>query len=1052
MQGHINNMEGRKVGLPLRVCLLLYMFPHQAHALNLDLKNFTLYSGPHGSYFGFSVDFHRSSNNSVSVVVGAPKANTSQPGVTEGGSVFLCPWSPDGGWCRTLAFDSTGDEVHSLPYVQLQAFKSHQWFGASVRSGHNHILACAPLFHWNAIDMHNQSGRTPVGNCQIMDMQTEELADYAPCKDMSTDYIYKARKYYADRRYCEAGFATEMIKDGKILLGAPGSFYFQGQVVVVSLSNVLSSAKSKSPLRSVPGTISSSEGGQYDVYHGYSTATGEFTGDSTPDYVVGVPNDQNTAGSVKIYDGNSKQKLQVFHTFYGSQVTAYFGHSVAVTDINNDGRDDILIGAPLFMEQQSSQHLNQVGQVWVYLQREHSMFPSKPDQKLTGSVLYGRFGSAIAPLGDVDRDGFNDVAVGAPFSGTGGDGEVFIFMGRGDGLAPQYAQVLPSPFRPFGAPAAFGFTLRGGTDIDANGYPDLIVGAWGVSQIAIYRAQAVVRAKAQLSLLPDFLNPDMKACLLPKTGQNVSCFTVSMCVRVSGSSIPEEIVLDTEIQLDKMKQKMARRTLFLQSNQPQEHFLLTIQREVGMACTNRTAYLRHESEIQDKLSPIFIALNYSLDSSTKAVLHGQKAAVAQTRIILDCGEDNICIPDLKLTASAGTGRLLIGEENPVLLVVEAENKGEGAYETELQIRPPAHTHYQGVLSDREGFSRLVCAQRKENGTVVVVCDLGNPMQKGQKLQAGLYFSVGNLEEVESQVSFQLQIKSKNSHSPDSNAVDLRINISAMATLEMRGGSSPVECVLPIAEWEPKQVPRTLADVGPLVEHVYELRNLGPGTVNARVVVDFPSHQQGELLLYVFANASEEHLTCHTNFPDIDLYKLVKNEDSSNTTVGPVHRIEKRDAEPERKETAHVNCSDEAVCLRFVCEASGLERGSSAVVRVMSRLWVRTFLERPYENHILHSTASYQVLGFVSKIQPNLLPSGQAETQTSVVWRSPDGEKEVPVWWIVVAIIAGLLLLALLNFIFWKVGFFNRIRPPSDGDEDDDIQDLKVGQEDTEPDS
>ncbi|KAJ8254559.1 hypothetical protein COCON_G00211710 [Conger conger] len=1025
----------------------------QACALNLDLNNVTVYSGPNGSLFGFSVDFHQTSNNSkVSVVVGAPKAHTAQPNVTEGGAVFLCPWTQDGGSCQSLLFDSKGDGNYTFSDTWLLEFKSHQWFGASVRSSGSHVLACAPLFHWNADSRIWENSGWELPDPEHADW---ELADYSPCKNHFADSHYKSNSYYGDRRYCESGFATEVTKDGKVILGAPGGFYFQGQVMVASLANILRSAKGALPLRSVQGMMQSVEDESYDKYRGYSVASGEFTGDSTPDYVVGVPNERNTVGSVVIYSGASRDTLKVFHTFFGTQVTAYFGHSVAVADINNDGRDDLLIGAPLYMERQSSQHLLQVGQVCVYLQRERPAFSGRPDQKLTGRVVYGRFGSAIAPLGDIDQDGFNgepaptdtpdipniprhpqhpqhppdtiaplgdidqdgfnDIAVGAPSSG--GHGEVFIFMGGPDGLSPQEAQVLRSPFKPLAPPAAFGFALRGGTDIDANGYPDLIVGAWGASQVAVYRAQAVVRAKAELSLLPDFLNPGVKDCQLSKpdqSSQSVSCFTVSACVRVSGHSIPELIVLDIELLLDKMKQKTAKRTLFLPSNQPQEHFSLAIHSDVGVACRNWTAYLKHESEIKDKLSPIFISLNSSLHASANAVLYGQNTASAQTRIILDCGSDNVCVPDLRLNATASSDVLLIGEENSVLLV--------------------------GVLSDREGFSRLVCPQKKENGSMVVVCDLGNPMKHGQKLHAGLSFSAGHLEEVESHVSFRLQIKSKNSRNPNSNVVHLRINVSAMATLEMRGGSSPVECVLPIVQWEPKEVPSTLAEVGPLVEHVYELRNLGPGTINARVEVDFPFRQQGAQLLYIFANASEEQVTCRTHFPDIDLYKLVKDETGLNATIRPIHRIEKRSVEPERqsKETVHVNCSEGgAQCLRFECEALALERGSSAVVRVMSRLWVNTFLQRPYEDYVLHSSASYQVLSFVSKIQPDVLPRGQAETQTGVVWRRPDGEQEVPVWVIVVAITAGLVLLALLNFIFWKVGFFKRTRPPSEDDDDDD---------------
>ncbi|XP_064862791.1 integrin alpha-IIb-like [Oncorhynchus nerka] len=209
-----------------------------------------------------------------------------------------------------------------------------------------------------------------------------------------------------------------------------------------------------------------------------------------------------------------------------------------------------------------------------------------------------------APLIDLDNDGFNDVAVGAPSSGF--EGRVFISMGTSDGLSPQYTQVIESPFRSPGSPAQFGFTLRGATDIDLNGYPDLIVGAWGVNKIAVYRyssvrAQAVVMAKTQLSLYPDFLNPDVKECERTTTNEPVACFTVMMCISVSGHSIPEEIVLDA------ITQPMARRALFLHTNLPREYFQLTIQRDVGVVCRNQTAYLRHESEFPE-LQPVQLQL------------------------------------------------------------------------------------------------------------------------------------------------------------------------------------------------------------------------------------------------------------------------------------------------------------------------------------------------------------------------------------------------------------------------------------------------------------
>uniref|UniRef100_A0A671MNR0 Uncharacterized protein n=1 Tax=Sinocyclocheilus anshuiensis TaxID=1608454 RepID=A0A671MNR0_9TELE len=67
----------------------------------MDLNNYTVFSGPEDSYFGFSWWCPL-------VVVGAPTANTSQSGVSRGGSVFMCPWTSSEESCQTLNFDQKG--------------------------------------------------------------------------------------------------------------------------------------------------------------------------------------------------------------------------------------------------------------------------------------------------------------------------------------------------------------------------------------------------------------------------------------------------------------------------------------------------------------------------------------------------------------------------------------------------------------------------------------------------------------------------------------------------------------------------------------------------------------------------------------------------------------------------------------------------------------------------------------------------------------------------------------------------------------------------------
>ncbi|KAM3863747.1 integrin alpha-IIb-like [Diretmus argenteus] len=762
--------------------------------------------------------------------------------------------------------------------------------------------------------------------------------------------------------------------------------------------------------------------------HHSSVSISKYADDTTITGLITNNNEDHYREQVKIYDGRSSGTLRVYHKFLGGQVASYFGHSVAVTDINSDGLDDVLIGAPLYMDRVTEQ-LQERGQVVVYLQRRNAPFTSRPDQSLIGFSSYGHFGSALAALGDLDMDGYQDVAIGAPWSGEGRRGQVFVYLGKSDGLSATPSQVIDSPLP--SSRAAFGFTLRGGADVDGNGYPDLLVGAWGADQAFVYRSQAVIRSRVHFSLLPDFLNPDVKLCQLDNSA--VSCFVMQMCVYVSGHRIPQETVLGVELQLDRMKQPLARRTLLLSTNQPYETFELTIQRELGVACVNKTAYLRPEDEVRDKLSPIFITVNISLHNTTQhAVLHGHTHGAIQTRIILDCGDDNVCVPDLRLSAEAAADSVSVGEDQSVLLLVSAENDGEGAYETELVVQVPTHTHYQST----QGLTRLVCVQRKENQTVVVTCDLGNPMRQGYKLQTGLLFSVGHLEEVESHISFNLRIRSKNTVNPDSNKVTVKIQVKAEATLEIRGGSSPPDVILSLPDWPLAMHPGSLQEVGPLVEHVYELRNLGPSAVNSRLTVDFPITRRHHFLLYVFSNAAEESLTCHVlNASQIDPYRLAVN--SSAAVVPEFSQQEETTTHSQNRETVHVNCSSSDVeCVRFVCEVMELERGFSAVVRISARLWTQTLTETPYLNYELVSSASYDVINASSKVQPVVLPSGHTQTQTNVLWR-PDGEKEVPIGYVVLSIISGLLLLGMLCFIFWKLGFFKRTRPPNEDDEDEE---------------
>ncbi|KAF5890231.1 integrin alpha-8, partial [Clarias magur] len=285
--------------------------------------------------------------------------------------------------------------------------------------------------------------------------------------------------------------------------------------------------------------------------------------------------------------------------------------------------------------------------------------------------------------------------------------------------------------------------------------------------VNVFRARPVVTVDAQLILTPKILNPENKTCLVPGSNIMVPCLRVDVCAKVSGIGIPDIIALNMELQLDSLKQRGAvKRVLFLDSHQHQRSLKMLLGQQDRQRCLNHTIYLRDETEFRDKLSPISVALNYSLDQmfpvsalQLRPILDHYSVSFhrEQANILLDCGDDNMCIPDLELSAKMDRTELAIGDENPLMLTIMAANHGEGAYEAELVVRLPPEADYNGMERRREDLQILNCEHRMGNDTQMVICELGNPMVAGANVSIGLRFSVQRLEDAEAKIGFELQI-------------------------------------------------------------------------------------------------------------------------------------------------------------------------------------------------------------------------------------------------------------------------------------------------------
>ncbi|XP_048033755.1 integrin alpha-5 [Megalobrama amblycephala] len=1033
-----HNPSCSPMGLSLLILLPLSV------AFNLDVENPAVYNGPNGSYFGYSVDFYMT-ESSVSVIVGAPKANTSQPNIREGGSVFYCPWSLGQSQCSSIEFDRQGDlNVTVNETVHQGEFKSHQWFGATVRVHKDSVLACAPLYSWRTVEepnppahvhTHAEYNAETTGSCFLSVKNFTKFVEYAPCRTE-----FHGRK---GQGYCQGGFSADFTQEGKLVLGGPGSYFWQGQLITAVKEEIVKAYYPGYFLTSVYGQIQTKQIKEItfdDNYMGYSVAVGEFSGDDDEDFVTGVPRGVRLHGQVSILNGT----LDTLKTFTGEQMGSYYGYAVAVTDINNDGMTDLLVGAPMFMVRDSDGRLEELGRVYVYLQNGPlDLTPQLPH--LTGTHTFGRFGSSITPLGDLNQDGYNDVAISCPFGGENKQGLVLIYNGHAGGLREKPSQVIVGQWAsalPSALPASFGYALRGGKDLDNNGYPDLIVGAFGADTAVLYRSRPIVNTSATLTVSPTMINPEEKVCTISRGNetQHVSCVNLSFCLSANGKHLPNHLEFNIEVQLDRLKQQQKgaiRRALFFDTQLPALHWTMKVPNG-GKWCRDTKIFLRDEKDFRDKLSPIFVALNFSLNPQAAADRHGLRPILnyqtaelieQKAQILLDCGEDNICVPDLKLSVHGDRKEVYMGDDNSLTLTFNAKNDGGGAYEAELYVVLPPEADYSGIARNNESLTQLTCSYETENQTRYLSCDLGNPMKSGTSLWAGLRFTVPRLKDTHRFVQFDLQIRSKNENNSQSEVIPYKLEVVVQSDVILQGVSRPDKVFFPHPNWKLTKNVMVEQDVGPSVQHTYELVNNGPSRISHTLLqLKCPMRLQSNKFIYPLEVMTEGPVNCTThNIVNTLNLKLQQ----SSTEQPPLrdatqeHHIEKRETHKgELPQLTNLSCSS-VDCWTLTCNVGLLERGTSAILHVRSRIWAETFMENPYKSFMLECLASYKVEKMPYAILPKVTPSGAKKLVTPVVWNKPDSTYAVPLWIIILAILAGLLLLALLIYVLYKLGFFKR---------------------------
>lgn len=215
-----------------------------------------------------------------------------------------------------------------------------------------------------------------------------------------------------------------------------------------------------------------------DTDFGWRVASaGDVNGDGITDLVVGDPSNSAVAqfaGRAYLFLGPLTGNITPANAVATISAEAFgdnLGFSVASAgDVNGDGIDDILIGA-----RGNDTNGIQSGRVYLFYGPVSGSLAATSADAIIFGANFNEVGRAVAPVGDLNGDGFGDIVLGTDIAGAGSRGQIFIFNGplTGQRSVASADATITGSF----ANESFGASVASAGDVNGDGVNDIIIGA-----------------------------------------------------------------------------------------------------------------------------------------------------------------------------------------------------------------------------------------------------------------------------------------------------------------------------------------------------------------------------------------------------------------------------------------------------------------------------------------------------------------------------------------------------------------------------------------------